>query len=292
MIATQVHEALYRPYTVPSAPRYYLGLSGLGDPCWRRVWYGWRHVLDVSFPPRIRRLFARGFAEEDLIINDLRRSGYHVMACDPASGRQFEVTSCGGLVRGHLDGLVCVDGSWYVLECKTANKNSFSKLKKNGCQKEQQKHWVQVQMYLALLRARARRDGEDCHLPVPTGAIYIVTCKDDDEIYCEDITADADTIRAAAAKARTIVTARQAPGREYAQGSWQCRYCDYSHICYALADASDPSDATQRHCRSCRNAYVDARTWVWRCDGEGCAAHLLPSDRLPEACCHWQPITR
>ena len=56
-------EAIYRAYEERSQkekPRGYLGASSIGDPCHRRLWYGFRFATPESFEGRILRLFPNG----------------------------------------------------------------------------------------------------------------------------------------------------------------------------------------------------------------------------------------
>jgi len=79
--------------------RNYLGYSGLGGPCTRKIWYGFRWVADRTASRRMTRIWNRGDIEEGRIITDLNRVGCTV-TCD-----QMEVVGITGHVKGHIDGI-------------------------------------------------------------------------------------------------------------------------------------------------------------------------------------------
>jgi hypothetical protein len=71
--------------------RPYLGASSLGDPCARRLWYGFRWVARERFDGRMLRLFDTGHREEARLLDEMRAAGIEVWDRQP-DGRQFRVT--------------------------------------------------------------------------------------------------------------------------------------------------------------------------------------------------------
>jgi hypothetical protein len=92
-------------------PRDYIGASVIGTECERAIWYGFRWYDQPKFPPRIRRRFETGHAYEPRVIARLRQAGFTVKDINPTARnpkKQFaaEHGRLGGLLRGHMDGIV------------------------------------------------------------------------------------------------------------------------------------------------------------------------------------------
>ena len=61
--------------TKPMEMRPYLGMSKLGHPCSRYLWYSFRWCFTVEIEARKKRLFMRGHREEPAIIHELQQIG-------------------------------------------------------------------------------------------------------------------------------------------------------------------------------------------------------------------------
>ena len=126
-------ETLIEDREIINEPRPYLGLSGIGDPCSRKLWYGFRMVAKQKLTPRQHRLLNRGHREEPVIIVDLEAAGIKIKN---TTDDQAEVTTGYGHIKGHSDGIAdnVPDASktTHLLEFKTANDKNFKKIKKGG----------------------------------------------------------------------------------------------------------------------------------------------------------------
>jgi len=132
-------------------PRKYLGLSGLGDKCVRKVFYQWRHCGFPVFPPRMLRLFRRGDIEEYRFNYLLRGIGFTIFEVDE-NGKQFKVSDYEGHLSGHMDGVATAPIKFwmagsrphpFLMEYKSYNDSRFGKLRKEGVAKSDPKYYSQ-----------------------------------------------------------------------------------------------------------------------------------------------------
>src|SRR6201996_5148326 len=80
------------------ARRPYLGASGIGSECLRKVQYDWQR--DSTHPARTKRIFARGHAFEEITVKAMAQAGFRMEGGTKRTG----FSSREGLVRGHCDG--------------------------------------------------------------------------------------------------------------------------------------------------------------------------------------------
>lgn len=238
--------------------RPYLGLSGLGETCWRKLWYQWRHCWKPEFPSRVKRLLRTGDIYEYRIVWMLRGIGFEVFEVDD-DGKQFSVSDVEGHVKGNLDGVAKVPEEFWLAgftptplltEFKTANDANFKRFVENGVEKTNSKYYGQIQGYCGQMELK--------------GAIFIVVNKNDDDLYIEFVPAKKNKFNALMDKAVDIVSAQSPPDRiPYASVSyWDhkkkegCKYCDALNICFKNA----PS---QKLCRTCVHASPGPqKSWV------------------------------
>lgn len=226
--------------------RPYLGLSGLGENCIRKVWYQWRHCFKPVFPPRMHRLFRRGDREEFVFVWMLRGIGFTLFEFDE-NGKQFSVEDFEGHLKGNLDGVGKAPKKFwkkgtkpvpFLTEYKTANAKKFEEFRKYGVKKTNPKYYGQIQGYCG-------------HMDL-AGALFCVVCKDDDELYFEWVPAKPREFAALQEKAEEIITAQSPPERrQFASPSyWDfkksdgCKYCDALGLCFKGA-------SSQKICRTC-----------------------------------------
>ena len=125
-----VIEGEYRPY---------LGYSGLGHPCSRYIWYGFRWAYDNIIDIKKDRIFERGNIEEERIKKSLEAKGI------PVTRAQEEVVGVTGHARGHIDGVannVPTGGlKDHLFECKGLAKAYYKQYIKLGLQRYSSTYW-------------------------------------------------------------------------------------------------------------------------------------------------------
>ena len=210
-----------------------IGASMIGDSCSRKIWYSYRQAKKPDFEGRILRLFQRGHLEEARVISLLLIADVEV-----EWGTGFAELYFGDEdVEGHLDGIVSgvpdMPGQRMVLEVKTAARSMFDKVKREGVEKAQWKHYIQMGVY-----ARA------------TGlaySLYFVVCKDNDHLYTEIVPRPTDElIDRYIERARGIVAFDTPPPGVSVSGAWwECKICPYAKVCHY-------GEPLELNCRTCR----------------------------------------
>lgn len=228
--------------------RYHLGASQIGTPCKRALWYAlhWCSIPSSASDGRILRLFDTGRLEEERIIANLRDIGvciettqayYHDSEHPMISG------SCDGIAYGFKD----YPDERVLLEFKTSNTKSFKALCQNGIKAEKYQHYVQINLYL--LWSGLKR------------ALYIVTCKETDELYAEWVEFDADVANVELDKAKAVLLSQKIPDRietAKSEASMPCRFCDYKGVCWS-------KDLPLVNCRTCLHCGYDTVNKTFGC---------------------------
>lgn len=251
--------------------RRYLGMSELGGPCERRLWYSFRHCFRPDFSGRLYRLFETGDLEEIRFIKELRAIGCTVHDVD-SNGQQFAFSELGGHLSGHMDsailGIPTADKTWHVGEYKTHNAKSFAKLKKEGVQKSKPQHYAQMQLYMGSSGMKR--------------AIYLARNKDTDDLYAERIRYDKAFCEAMMERAERIITSHTPPERQFPRRDYfECNWCDANAICWGTAESALPIPSIS--CRQCCYATptMDGCA-TWRCEKHKRGLGVSDQDRACE----------
>jgi hypothetical protein len=252
--------------------RNHLGASEVGEPCWRKLWYGFRWVKQEHFSGRMMRLFNVGHSAEPRFITYLRGIGFEVREFDE-NGKQFRISGAMGHYGGSLDGM-CKAPERYQLsedivllnEFKTnATGPGYAKVDSEGLSKAKPKHFAQMSQYGY---AKGLRYG-----------LYMIENKNDSDITFKVVELDWNLGKQLADKAAQIIFAKEPPPRISENPSmFDCKFCDKSDICHKGAQV-------EKNCRSCRNAEpTEDATWT-------CALHgVIPSEFIKLGCDDWFPI--
>jgi hypothetical protein len=114
--------------------------------------------------------------------------------------------------------------------------------------------------------------------------MYIVVCKETDEIHVERVPADPVEGARLLAKAERVIDAQHPPARISEDPEfWLCRLCEHRAVCRGQA-------AAERTCRSCLHATPveggwHCGRWSWRPNAveqrAGCPQHLYIPDLVP-----------
>ena len=232
--------------------RGYLGLSGLGEECTRKVWYDWRHAFEKSFPARLLRLFRRGDVEEYRFNFLLRGIGCTVHEVD-GDGKQFSVKDFEGHLSGHMDGVIEVPKKFWLpkatphpllVEYKTYNAKRFKELTTRGVAKSDPKYYVQMQGYMGYENLQ--------------GALFCAVCKDDEHVHFEYVPFSKKAFQALIQKAEEVISASSPlPKIASSPSDYRCKWCEASDICHKGA-------AAVKSCRSCKFA-EPAAGGEWEC---------------------------
>lgn len=230
------------------APRKYLGLSGIGHPCKRAIWYAFRMYLPPKqITQREKRLYGRGHREEPIIIADLKKIGVELI------NTQDECSTCSGHVKGHLDAVLKkVPGlkkyKKVLGEFKTSKTKYFLDLvRRQSVKKAFQSHYDQMQAYMHLFKIKA--------------ALYICVNKEDDSRYYEIVKYDKGYCKILMEKAEDIVLSEKPPYRLGNSSYYRCgpKWCEYRKLCHF-----DDLKHLNKTCRSCKHVEIHEKG-VWYC---------------------------
>lgn len=219
--------------------RPYLGMSMLGHPCERYLWYAFRWCFQEYFTPRQIRLFGRGHREEPVLIEALNKLGIRFY------GEQDEVTSAFGHVKGHRDG-ACINvpeapKTEHLAEFKTMADKYFKDLKKNGVKVGFPKYFAQMQVYMKHYKM--------------TRALFVAVNKNTDEVHTERVRYDHEYANNLDKKAEEIILAEEPPERKFSDTWYECKWCAAQKICLGILPV-------EVNCRTCKSMDIyPAATW-------------------------------
>lgn len=195
--------------------RQYMGASGLGEACDRKLWYSYKMPKPVD-DPRILRIFDLGHQLEEYMISLLKEAGYEMWLLDE-NQEQFGFTD--GPIAGHVDGIVMLNETPALLEFKTYNSTRFTTLKKDGVKSSDPKYETQVQVYMNKLGLGK--------------CLFFALCKNDCEIYTEIIEYDPIEANWALNRGKEIAAMDTEPERKYSHKShFSCKMCNYRAECW------------------------------------------------------------
>ena len=242
-------------------PRRYLGMSGIGDNCPRKIWYQWRWCYVEKFSPRLLRLFDRGHREEERFVNWLRAAGFNTSDVDPDTGRQYEFVACDGYVMGHSDGLVHLSKKLKAVgEFKTSNNKGFVAMKRAKSVKvSKYQHYCQMQRYM-----------HEQEIPL---ALYMMVNKDNDDLYVELVEYDSETVSFLLEREKELVATKTPPARITEDETfWQCSYCTFKSNCFH-------NEKALKTCRMCQSIRLPGKG-KWVCKRDDTATPLTLNEQL------------
>lgn len=211
--------------------RNYLGASRLGDDCSRKLAYEFHKTPKDEgreFKGRTLRIFERGHTGEDNMAARLRLSGFELVTHKPDGG-QIGFTTAGGLVSGHIDGVVtsapyasglATPALW---ENKCLGEKSFNDLVKKGVRASKPVYFVQMQLYMAYLDLAEHP------------ALFTAENANTGAIYAERVPFDAAAAQAASDKGVAVVGTKdpeEMPRVAKVATDFRCKWCDYADRCW------------------------------------------------------------
>lgn len=250
-VAEAMYEAASR-WRKDSGVRSYLGMSGIGGTCRRKIWYGFRGYTPTALEGRVQMIFSMGDAVELQTLRWLEQAGYRI------TDRQRSFELLNGLLRGHCDGIIeGVTSRPHILEIKSASASRFKLFKDNGICETSPEYAAQVQMYMGCA-------GLD-------RALFVVMNKNTCEILTERVHFQKREFDALVEKAREIISA-DVEIKAYGKDSRECGMCDYRMHCWHAPYIQEaPTCGTCFHCAFhgiapwCRKHDHDILKWGMAC---------------------------
>lgn len=206
------------------ARRTYLGASGIGSECLRKVQYDWQR--DSKHPARIQRIFDRGHALEEITVRAFARAGIRMERGTPKTA----FTMLDGLFRGHADGIILESPiptlkTPCLWEHKALGRAGWSKLEKDGLRKAYPQYYDQCQLYMAYMAL-------DEH-----PALFTAVNADNCEILHIDVPFDGTAAQAASDRAVLVIKATKAgellPRIAKDSTNFHCKLCNHTAECWS-----------------------------------------------------------
>lgn len=252
--------------------REYLGMSQIGHPCERALWYSFRWVARRFIKASGLRAIEDGHRGEELMAQRLRMIPGIELHTHNTNGQQFGFVAIGGHFRGHMDGAIKgileAPNTWHVWEHKQVNEKKFNELKKtiteygekNALEKWDEIYYAQAVMYMEM--TGMKRHFLTC--ASPGGRDYISVRTEANPAKAKQLIEKADR----------IIFAKTPPERLSNDPAWyQCKWCDYHAICHGTA-------APLPNCRTCAHA-TPSRGGGWNCERHG---YVLQPDNQATGC--------
>ncbi len=205
--------------------RIYLGASGIGSECLRKVQYDWQ--CDPVHPARTRRIFARGHMFEEITVKAFALAGFRMERGTPRTG----FSAADGMFKGHCDGIIldgpAIDGLRYpcLWEHKALGASGWRKLEKDGIRKAYPQYFDQCQLYMAYLELDENP------------ALFTAVNSDNCEILHQLVEFDAEAAQAASDRAVSVIKATQAgellPRITDKPTDWRCKMCSHKDRCWS-----------------------------------------------------------
>ena len=250
-----------------------LGASKIGEPCSRKLWYGFRWVKQEKFDGRMQRLLNRGNHEEVRFIEWLRGIGCQVWDKDE-QGKQFKISGAKGHFGGALDSVIKLPLEYdfnepllgeFKTNCTGAG---FNKLCSSGVTVSKPLHFAQACIY-----------GYKYNL---THCVYLNLNKNDDDLHVEIVKLDFEEAKRLEAKAEKIIFSQNALEKISENANYQtCTTCNFKTVCHNKQGA-------EKNCRSCVNA-SPVENAQWFCSVHGAN---VPREFVAKGCDNWVDITK
>jgi len=242
---------------VKQRPREYLGMSGIGHPCSRYLWYTFRHAYVDYIPKRIQQIFERGNRIEEGVLEALEGIG---VKCDQS---QTEVVDGFGHMKGHVDGIVTgvieAPKTTHLLEIKSMNDSGFKSYLKKGLREYSSTYWGQIQSYMYKLGL--------------TRCLYVVVNKNTDEVSAKRYELDEQDAKAVIKKGKTVILSETPPPRAFDKTYYMCKWCSAYDICHGESQM-------EKSCRTCKYVSVELEG-KWSCTLYNAE---IPRDFLAKGC--------
>jgi CRISPR/Cas system-associated exonuclease Cas4 (RecB family) len=231
-----------------SENRSYLGASGIGEHCSRKLWYGFRWSKKIRFTARTLKAFADGHYQEEVQKERLKK-----VAGITVWGEQESVVEFGGHFKGHCDGLIKgileAPKTDHVWEHKSVGEKKLAELRKlleNTDEKKALELWNEVYYAQALIYMHL--------LGVKRHFLTVSSAGGRDALSLRTNAAPRKA-KALLKKAKEIIFAAEPPARDE---SYRCRWCDYKEICL---EQSVPD----KNCRTCMFS-TPGEDGAWYCE--------------------------
>lgn len=224
--------------------RNYLGMSQIGEPCWRKLFYSFRNAEKRIITAAGIKVIEDGFTQEKIMAERLRMLPYIELHTED-EGEQIGFQLLSGHFCGHVDGVIKglreAPQTWHVWEHKSVNEKKFNDLEKLRSEKGEKNalaewdevYFAQAQIYMKELKF----ERHFLTVTTPGGRQYISIRTEFNPAIADDIIMKAKVI----IFENDDIPNMQSEKREY----YKCKWCEFQGICH-------DSDVPLINCKTCR----------------------------------------
>ncbi len=224
-------------------PRSYLGGSRLGVACQRALQFEYAKAPKDEgrgFSGQLLRIFAAGHLFEDLAIKWLKLAGFELFTTkgDRPGGEQFGFETAGGLIQGHVDGIIIGGppeipmGYPALWECKSLNNKSWKDTVKKGVSISKPVYAAQIATYQAYMEPQVEGISSN-------PALFTAINKDTAEIHHELLPFDSALAQKMSDKGVRIIQATEVgellPRISRTATHFECKICSWQDRCWSLS---------------------------------------------------------
>jgi len=268
----------------PKRWRNYLGMSEVGEPCWRLLWYRFRQVAQDVLTLQSILAIADGYKQEDIMAERLRLLTYIKLETRDEHGEQFGCRFLGGHFRGHLDGKISgileAPKTLHVWENKAVNEKKFKALRDlilDVGEKDALEKWDAVYYAQAMIYCHAFQLTRHYLTVSSPGGRNYTSCRTN---Y------NGKVALAILAKAEAIITAdRPGPRLSENRSFYLCQWCKMKEVCFDML-------VPDVNCRTCAfsEPITTGNDAAWHChknnidftgESKPCDSHLFLNTLVP-----------
>ena len=201
------------------APRNYIGASGIGNPCERKIWYSYKGLAGKD-KPELKLTFEIGKRLEAMILDIFEKTPIQVIRPSEENCDLFCVDKDLPSFSGHMDAILVLEsGERIILDIKTAKASSYAKFVNQGLKAWNMQYYAQLQAYMGMTGLNR--------------AILLAINKDSSEMHEEWVWFNDIYYQELKMKAARIIDCEVEPARiNKSPLFYLCRMCSYSEKCH------------------------------------------------------------
>ncbi len=311
LVKEKIEEGLETLTAIDDEPRTHLGISEIGKPCSRQLYYKFHWAAFEKHSGRMQRLFKRGHREEERFINYLEGIGCKVYRFQQelwysSALNDYKVLEINADKSGGTGSYEEVKSLYHLeqakklgIELKQFRVSGVMGHYGGSCDGVVITPWFENPFLLemkthntksfinyldkGLIKSKPQHydqmNGYGFKMQIQYG-LYFPENKNDDDIQVTAIKLDWKRGEQLERKAEEIITAKQPPQKISENPDYyECQYCFAKEICHYGAELA-------KNCRSCRmSSAVEGAEWYCSRYGEN-----IPKEIIAKGCDGWCPI--